>query len=184
MLSCIFDFHKKKHSCMYVITLGNERLGRTLLKLLVWSKARNSPAAVVPSFKVNVPLQAAAGCWWRMVKVMIYICNPCLVLTVVSGPVKSVRNMSAYWQGYSEDHQTQNRDLLICNHQLWVDEVNFSKMTKLKPNHGLLSPSLRYSHGEWVEGTSHDIQEADRSRFESTKVRGEAGILIEDRLTK
>ena len=57
-------------------------------------------------------------------------------------------------------------------------------MTKLKPNHGLLSPSLRCSHGEWVEGTSHDIQEADRSRFESTKVRGEAGILIEDRLTK
>ena len=57
-------------------------------------------------------------------------------------------------------------------------------MTKLKPNHGLLSPSLRYSHGEWVERTSHDIQEADRSRFESTKVRGEAGILIEDRLTK
>ena len=117
MLSCIFDFQKKNiHAC---ITLGNERLGRTLLKLLVWSKARNSPAAVVPSFKVNVPLQAAAaGCWWRMVKVMIYICNPCLVLTVVSGPVKSVRNMLAYWQGYSRDHQTQNRDLLICHHQL------------------------------------------------------------------
>ena len=175
---------------MYVITLGNERLGRTLLKLPVWSKARNRPAAVVPSFKVNVPLLAAAGggCWWRMVKVMmIYICNPRLVPAsrVVSGSVKSVRNMSAYWQGYSGDHQTQNRDLLNCHHcQLWVDEVNFSKMTKLKPNHGLLSPSLRYSHGEWVEGTSHDIQEADRSRFESTKVRGEAGILIEDRLTK
>ena len=29
-----------------------------------------------------------------------------------------------------------------------------------------------------------DIQEADTSRFESSKIRGEAGLLIDERLTR
>ena len=48
----------------------------------------------------------------------------------------------------------------------------------------MLKPSLNYNHKEWVEHSITDIQEADKSRFEASKVRGEASLLIEDRLTK
>ena len=43
-----------------------------------------------------------------------------------------------------------------------------------------IKPSLQYSHGEWVEHSIVDIHEADKSRFESEKIRGEASLLIDD----
>lgn len=48
----------------------------------------------------------------------------------------------------------------------------------------MLKPSLNFNHKEWVENSITDIQEADKSRFEASKVRGEASLLIEERLTK
>ena len=46
---------------------------------------------------------------------------------------------------------------------------------------GRYEPSLEYSHSDWKKSSSNDIYQADRARFDAEKVRGEAGILIEDR---
>ena len=47
-----------------------------------------------------------------------------------------------------------------------------------------MQASLTYSHKEWLEHSHRDIHQADQSRFEATRVRGEANLLIEDRQTR
>ena len=49
---------------------------------------------------------------------------------------------------------------------------------------GRTKASLSYSHGEWSEGSRSEIQQADHARFEAVRVRGEAGLLIEDRYSR
>ena len=49
---------------------------------------------------------------------------------------------------------------------------------------GRTKASLSYSHGEWSEGSRSEIQQADQARFEAVRVRGEAGLLIEDRYSR
>ena len=49
---------------------------------------------------------------------------------------------------------------------------------------GRYEPSLEYSHSDWKKSSSNDIYQADRARFDAEKVRGEAGILIEDRYSR
>ena len=49
---------------------------------------------------------------------------------------------------------------------------------------GRYQPSLEYSHTDWKKSSSNDIYQADRARFDAEKVRGEAGILIEDRYSR
>ena len=49
---------------------------------------------------------------------------------------------------------------------------------------GRHEPSLEYSHSDWKKSSSNDIYQADRARFDAEKVRGEAGILIEDRYSR
>ena len=44
--------------------------------------------------------------------------------------------------------------------------------------------SLEYSHGSWSRVSRRGIQEADQARFQAVRVRGEAGLLIEDRYSR
>ena len=49
---------------------------------------------------------------------------------------------------------------------------------------GRHTASLHFSHSDWKKSSSNDIYQADQARFEAERVRGEAGLLIEDRYSR
>ena len=66
---------------------------------------------------------------------------------------------------------------------LWQQEEEPGNIIVME-GRGRYQPSLEYSHSDWKKSSSNDIYQADRARFDAEKVRGEAGILIEDRYSR